>query len=169
MTIRVFSRWKFLAAIGLSIVSVPSIYAANVSLRGTLIEPPPCRINDGNKIEVNFTDRVGIKKIDGINYRTTMSYQITCEPGTTNSNWLLSLTLKGDLALFDTEKSAIQTDVAGLGIKVYQEGSAFELDKPINITLLSPPLLEAVPIKNPTIELTEGPFNATATLQAEYQ
>jgi type 1 fimbria pilin len=46
---------------------------------------------------------------------------------------------------------------------------AFELNKPIPISLTNPPRLEAVPVKRPGATLKEGPFEATATLKAVYQ
>lgn len=49
--------------------------------RGGLIAPPPCVINAGAKIDVDFGSRVGIKKVDGVNYRQVIDYQLDCEPG----------------------------------------------------------------------------------------
>ena len=47
---------------------------ADMTFHGTLITPPPCTINDDSRIEVNFGERVGINKVDGVNYRQMMNY-----------------------------------------------------------------------------------------------
>jgi type 1 fimbria pilin len=61
------------------------------------------------------------------------------------------------------------TGVTDLAIQIKQNGVAFELNKPIPISLTNPPRLEAVPVKRPGATLKEGPFEATATLKAVYQ
>lgn len=52
-----------------------------MQFRGGLIAPPPCTINAGAKIDVDFGSRVGIKKVDGVNYRQAIDYHLDCEPG----------------------------------------------------------------------------------------
>ncbi|WP_232734438.1 hypothetical protein [Serratia sp. TKO39] len=39
----------------------------DMQFRGTLIAPPPCTLNDDGIIDVDFGDRVGINKVDGVN------------------------------------------------------------------------------------------------------
>ncbi|MFO2465641.1 fimbrial protein [Pseudomonas sp. 15FMM2] len=137
----------------------------NLKLRGTLIEPPPCTINDGGQVDVNFGNRVGVKKVDGVNYQQVMNYQITCDP--TASTWDMTLEIIGTPADYDT--AAVTSDVADLAIQIKQNGMPFELNKPIPIKLTTPPILSAVPVKRVGATLIEGPFEATATLRAVYQ
>lgn len=152
--------------LNLLLVCSHSLYAAdNLLFRGTLIEPPACKINDGGVVDVNFGERVGVKKVDGVNYLQAMGYRITCEPGVTGLD--MTLTLSGRKTGYDD--AALQTNLADLGIRVLQNGQPFTLDKPIGIDPRNPPKLEAVPVKTPGATLTEGPFVATATLQAQYQ
>lgn len=145
--------------------SFPLLAADNLQLRGTLIEPPPCKINDGNSVDVDFGERVGVKKVDGVNYLTPMSYKITCETGATGLD--MTLTLSGQPTGYDD--AAVKTNLTDLGIRVLQNGKPFTLNQPINVDPKSPPLLEAVPVKTPGSTLQEGAFSATATLQANYQ
>lgn len=139
--------------------------APNMKLFGTLIEPPACTINDGGNVDVDFGNRIGVKKVDGVNYLQDINYQITCDP---NSNaWDMTLEIIGTPA--DYDKAAVVSDVTDLAIQIKQNGIPFELNKPIPIRLTSPPMLQAVPVKRLGAELKEGPFEATATLKAVYQ
>ncbi|WP_248945094.1 fimbrial protein [Serratia silvae] len=137
----------------------------NVTYSGTLIDIPPCTINDGNRIDVDFGERVGINKVDGVNYRQRLNYQITCEE--TASNSVLTLSLSGGATGFDSE--ALRTDKAGLGIRVYQNDQPFTPNSSLKIDQTNLPRLEAVPVKNAGATLTEGAFEAWATLRADYQ
>lgn len=139
---------------------------ADVTFHGTLIEPPPCSINNGDRIEVNFGERVGINKVDGVNYRQRMNYQITCDnPG--SGNWALTLSLSGGATVFDPE--ALQTNKTNLGIRVYQNDAPFTPNSALKIDVDNPPRLEAVPVKSDGATLTEGAFEVWATLRADYQ
>ncbi|HAT4913350.1 TPA: fimbrial protein [Serratia marcescens] len=138
----------------------------DMTFHGTLIEPPPCTINDGNKVDVDFGERVGINKVDGVNYRQAMNYQITCDNAGGN-RWALSLNLGGSVSAFDG--NALQTSKTDLGIRVYQNDTPFTPGSSLDIDLNNPPRLEAVPVKKEGSTLTEGAFEAWATLRAEYQ
>lgn len=139
---------------------------ADMTFHGTLITPPPCTINDDNRIDVNFGERVGINKVDGVNYRQLMNYQITCE-GAGSGSWALTLSLSGTNARFDNE--ALSTNKTDLGIRVYQNDQPFTPNSTLKIDLANPPRLEAVPVKDPGATLTEGTFEALATLRADYE
>lgn len=139
--------------------------AENMAFFGTLVEPPACTINNGKDVDVDFGSRVGIKKVDGVNYLQPMNYVITCDP---NANaWAMTLEIVGVPA--DYDRAAVVTGVKDLAVQIKQNGIPFELNKPLPILLTHPPLLEAVPVKRPGATLTEGPFEATATLKAVYQ
>lgn len=140
----------------------------DMTFHGTLIAPPPCTINDGGMVEVDFGDRVGIDKVDGNNYRQKMNYQITCEKqGSGDKNGTLTLSLNGGAAAFD--KDSLATDKADLGIRVYRDNNPFTPNTWIDIELSHPPVLEAVLVKRAGATLSEGTFEAWATLRAEYQ
>jgi type 1 fimbria pilin len=139
---------------------------ADMTFHGTLIEPPPCTINDGNQVEVDFGERVGINKVDGENYRQQLNYQITCDKAI-GGTWALKLSLSGGAAGFN--KEALMTNKTGLGIRVYQGDKPFSPNSSVKINLANPPRLEAVPIKQAGVTLTEGAFETWATLRADYE
>ncbi|MGF6192854.1 fimbrial protein [Serratia sp. 2723] len=141
----------------------PSQAAENMSFSGTLIEPPPCLVNNDKDIDVPF-DRIGVNSVDGVKHRRKVDYVLDCTAGPA---WSMVLTLNGPVAAFET--ATLQTNIANLGIKLYQNGQPFELGTPIAVDPLNPPLLEAVPVKKPGTELTEDTFEVTATLLADYQ
>ncbi|WP_422396826.1 fimbrial protein [Serratia ureilytica] len=138
----------------------------DMTFRGTLIEPPPCTINDGERVDVDFGERVGINKVDGVNYRQIMNYQITCDNAGSGS-WALTLSLTGAVAGFDEQ--ALQTNKTDLGIRVYQNDKPFAPGSTLAIDISNPPRLEAVPVKREGATLTEGAFESWATLRADYQ
>ncbi|MBC3219749.1 fimbrial protein [Serratia fonticola] len=139
--------------------------AENMKFYGTLVEPPACTINNGGNVDVDFGNRVGVKKVDGVNYLQPMNYQMTCE---SNANaWRMTLEVTGKTATYD--KAGVVTNITDLAIQIRQNGVPFELNKPISINLTNPPKLEAVPVKRPGSTLKEGTFEATATLKAVYQ
>ncbi|CAI1719201.1 putative minor fimbrial subunit StfF [Serratia fonticola] len=141
----------------------PSQAVENMSFSGTLIEPPPCLVNNDKDIDVPF-DRIGVNSVDGVKHRRQVDYVLDCTAGPA---WSMVLTLLGPVAAF--EPATLQTNIANLGIKIYQNGEPFELGTPIAVDPLNPPLLEAVPVKKPGTELTERTFEVTATLLADYQ
>ena len=137
--------------------------AENMGFSGTLIEPPPCQVNNGKDLDVPF-DRIGVNSVDGVKHRRQVDYILDCSAGSACS---MVLTLIGPGATF--EPATLQTNIANLGIKIYQNGEPFELGTPISVDPQNPPMLEAVPVKKPGTELTEGVFEVTATLLADYQ
>ncbi|BEN43294.1 fimbrial protein [Serratia marcescens] len=146
-------------------VSGPATAADNMRFSGVLIEPPPCTINDGGKVDVDFGNRVGVSKVDGVNYQQPVNYRISCTPGA--GAWNMTLTVVGTPA--DYDEAAIKSDMDDLAVRLLQNGKRFPLNKPIPIKLNAAPTLEAVPVKRPGATLQEGAFEATATLLAVYQ
>lgn len=138
--------------------------APNMSFNGVLIAPPPCSINNGEDIAVLFGP-VGVNKVDGINYLQDINYRIHCEDQ--DAARAVSLMVNGTTTSFD--RTALQTNVAELGIKLLQNGNAVVLNQALVIDPASPPKLQAVPVKTPGSILTEQAFEVTATLQANYQ
>lgn len=156
--------WPQRALLALCSIGLCSVASANVTFSGTLNEPPPCTIDSGSTIEVDFGD-VGTKRVDGVRYRRGVGYTIRCGPSTLP--WLLKLSVNGTATTFDA--SAVQTSVPDLGIRLFQNNLPFLLNTPLDITLASPPTLEVVPVKRLGSILTAARFTAVATLLAEYQ
>lgn len=155
---------KIFILLPLLLLNLSSVQASNMRFIGTLIEPPPCKINDGKNIEIPF-DKVGVNTVDGINHRRPIDYVLNC---IATSTWSMNLIITGPKAEFDTERATLQTSAPDLGIQIYQNGKPFVLDKPIKIDPQAPPILEAVLVKKPGSTLKKAPFSVTATLRAEY-
>lgn len=141
-----------------------------LSMKGTLIVPPVCTLNGGQKINVVF-DEMGISDVDGINNTKTVDYGLVCQ-STNNNPWVLNLTVRGEATSYDS--AAIQAQINGssstdLGIKLLLDNKDFILNKPIIIRPNNPPVMTAVPVKNPGATLPEGAFTATATLVATFE
>lgn len=156
--------WPQRALLALCSIGLCSGVSANLTFSGTLNEPPPCAIDSGSTIEVDFGD-VGTRRVDGVKYRKGVGYTIRC--GASTLPWLLKLSVNGTATTFDT--SAVQTTVPDLGIRLYQNNVPFQLNTPLDISLSSPPTLEVVPVKRPGSTLAPARFTAVATLLAEYQ
>ena len=69
----------------------------------------------------------------------------------------------------DFNDSAVETDVVGLGVELQQNGQRFQQGKAINISKTNLPKLHAVLVKKSGAVLSEGAFEAYATLQVDYQ
>lgn len=143
--------------------AVPAL-AVDMKFSGTLAEPPPCQINGSKDITVVF-NKVGINKVNGNNYRQKVDFSLDC--GVIPS-WELTLTLSTS-SVSDFSDATVQTNIPGLGIKVYIDGKPMLFDKAYPVSSVVTPTLEAVPVKDAAHELTEGHFFATASLKAEYQ
>jgi type 1 fimbria pilin len=140
----------------------------NVNISGVIVSKPSCTISDSETIEINFGGGIGVNKIDGGNYRQSIPYTIACDDNTDSLQLRLKLT--GNAAGFDMDNATVRTaEQSDLGVKIYQNGTPLELDKNIDININSIPTLEALLVKRDGATLSEGEFNATATLHAEYQ
>lgn len=139
--------------------------SGDMNFHGTLIAPPPCSIDEGEQIDVAFGDRLGINKIDGVNFRVEVNYRIDCESGV--GGWMPALTLSGIATDFDY--NALATNKPDMGIRVYLNSTPFMPNTKVNFSMVNKPKLEAVPVKRPGIKLTEGAFEAWATLRVDYQ
>lgn len=137
----------------------------NLLLKGTIIEPPSCKINDDQPIDISFGEDLGVSKINGDNYRQTIDYVIKC--ATNDSTYKLTLTVSGNA--MSKDNTAIQSSKSGLGIRILQNNQRVTIGSTWVIDMASPPVLEAVPVADPAIKLSEGSFLATASLVAEYQ
>jgi len=146
--------------------------SVHINLSGVLVEPPVCTINDGSPIPVSFGSSLGINHIDGVNYKQKVDLQITCEEDPDNNPWLLGLTVTGSPTSFD--KAAVQMHIddsssTDLGVKMTLDGQEIILNERVEISQSTPPVLEAVPVKNPGSDLPEGAFHGIATLMADYE
>jgi type 1 fimbria pilin len=156
--------WQTLAAL-LSALPVLAWAAstATVTVKVTVVAPPPCVINDDRPIEVEFGD-VMTTRVDGDNYKMPVNYTLSCTGGTSNA---MKLQVRGTGAAFDAK--VLQTDKAELGIELGQGDSKLAVNDWLNFTYPNKPELWAVPVKQSGATLTGGDFKAGATMAMDYQ
>lgn len=137
----------------------------NMSFHGTLVAPP-CKISNGQTIEVAFGDDLAVEKIDGNNYKMPVGYSITCDAGYTPNN-LAVVVDTASPASFDS--SAIQTSKTSLGVRILVNGQPVTFAHQFAVTnVASPPQIEAVPVQSQGVMLTAGAFEASMTLRVDY-
>ncbi|WP_261418353.1 fimbrial protein [Serratia proteamaculans] len=137
--------------------------SATVTVKVTVVAPPPCVINDDRPIEVAFGD-VMTTRVDGDNYKMPVNYTLSCTGGTSNA---MKLQVKGTGATFDA--TVLQTNQTGLGIELRQGSGKLAVNSWLNFTYPNKPELWAVPVKKTGVTLTGGEFSAGATMAVDYQ
>ncbi|SUI42774.1 fimbrial protein [Serratia marcescens] len=149
-----------LAALPMLACTAPS---ATVTVKVTVVAPPPCVINDDRPVEVEFGD-VMTTRVDGDNYKMPVNYTLSCSGGTSNA---MKLQVKGNGAAFDA--TVLQTNKTGLGIELRQGDGKLAVNSWLNFTYPNKPELWAVPVKQAGTTLTGGEFSAGATMAVDYQ
>lgn len=139
--------------------------ADNMAFHGTLVAPP-CTINSGQTIEVAFGTNLGVNKIDGNNYKQPVNYSVDCDAGYSANNLAIVVDTAAPAA-FDA--AAVMTNKTGLGIRILVDGMTATFAERVALANpASPPKIEAVPVQDPAVTLTEGAFEATMTLRTDY-
>lgn len=148
-----------------------SVIAVPVFFTGTLIDNPPCSVNNAEPLDVPFGE-VGITKIDGVNYAQSFTLNLNCN-ASLGGETVLFLEYDGISAdYFDV--GALQTNRYGLGIRLYHssDSALFPINSGHAIMMTggsaSSLNLYAVPVKAPGVDLPEGEFTATATFELQY-
>ncbi|CAI1543189.1 TPA: fimbrial protein [Serratia fonticola] len=136
-----------------------------VTVRITVVAPP-CVINGGGTLEVDFGNDVLTNRVDGSNYRRPIPYSVQCSGNTTNA---MTLQIQGSQAGFGY--NVLQTNKADLGIALFITDANIPLPFDMAFQFTYPKLLvlSAAPIKRPGSTLTAGTFSAGATLKVDYQ
>ncbi|MFT2789672.1 fimbrial protein [Serratia sp. T13T92] len=138
-----------------------------VTVTITVVAPPPCVINGGGTLEVEFGNDVLTTRVDGNNYRRPVPYSVQCSGNTNNA---MTLELQGAEAAFGGS-NVLRTDKADLGIALFitDANVPLPLNTRIRFTYPAIPTLSAVPTKRAGSTLTAGAFSAGATLKVDYQ
>ncbi len=134
-----------------------------VTVKVTVVAPPPCTINDDRPIEVEFGD-VMTTRVDGSNYKMPVNYTLSCTEASSNA---VKLQVQGNGASFDS--TVLKTDKVGLGVQLLQGDSKLGVNNWLNFTYPNKPELWAVPVKQSGATLTGGEFTAGATMKVAYQ
>ncbi|HGN1704531.1 TPA: fimbrial protein [Providencia rettgeri] len=136
-----------------------------VQITGYVLAPPPCKINGGNVIKVDFGD-VMSTRIDGTAYSKPINYNITCDKRPTEQ---MKMTLVGDPANFDPTR-AVRTNISGLGVGFTYNGNRLRLNQEVNFVYPNAPQFHAMPVRDMSTVLNiGGPFQAGVTIKLDYQ
>lgn len=130
------------------LTTVP-VSAMPVNIRGTVILPPPCTINNNQTIWVDFGDEVMTTRIDGVNYKQTIAYSLSCDIQKSND---LKMRIQGGTAGFGT--GLLSTNKGDLGIALYYGTQRLNINTWFNYTYPNQPVLYAVPVKRSGATLT---------------
>ena len=157
--------WAILTGAGLLWPLSQGVQAdTSLTIRATIIAPPPCVINSGSTLNVPFGNDLLTSRIDGVSYRRNVPYTVRCDSPFSNA---LTLELKGTGAAFDNR--VLVTRKADLGVKLFVNGADWPLNTAVNFTYPNVPVVQAVPVKRAGSKLTGGAFDAAATLVVDYQ
>lgn len=151
-------------AAGLLLISLPLLAVTTLTVKVTIVAPPPCVINDNSLIEVNFGNDVMTTRVDGSYKKMPVVYNVVCKNAPNNA---MKIQVAGNGAGFDSE--VLQTNKNDLGIALISNGNRLPVNSWLNFTYPNTPRLEAVPVKQPGATLTGGAFSAGATMKVEYQ
>ena len=136
---------------------------ATITVKVTVVAPPPCIINNNQPITVEFGD-VMTTRVDGNNYRRPVNYTLSCTAGLPNA---MKLQVVGVGASFNG--TVLWTTNSRLGIQLLQDSTKLPINTWLNFTYPKKPVLWAVPVKQPSATLTGGEFVAGATMKVDYQ
>ncbi|MBH1931206.1 fimbrial protein [Serratia rubidaea] len=139
----------------------------NVTVKAVVLAPPPCEINKGLTIVVDFKNDVMTNQVNGSNYRQPIPYSVSCSGNTTNA---MTLQIQGTGAGFGNG-NVLSTNQSNLGIALFHSSTntPLILNKPISFTYPAIPALSAAPIKRSGSTLTAGAFSAGATLKVDFR
>lgn len=140
--------------------------STSITVNVTVVAPPPCVINDGQAIEVDFGNDVITTRVDGNNYRRPIPYTVECSDNTSNA---MTLEIQGVEAGFGS--NVLRTNKPDLGIALFSGNTyePLELSTPIQFTYPAIPVLTAAPIKRTGSKLTAGAFSAAASIKVDFQ
>lgn len=151
---------------------IPSIPVSQLYIEAFILRvPDKCKVNDGQLITVEFGD-VSSTGLNGNNYIKNVPIQVECEGGSFDTGSMnISLSVSGKSTPFSNE--LLNTDKNDLGILLKHNG-----EKIIPGSFYPLPSkngnswnwdLIASPMGNPGKEISEGEFNASATVVAKFE
>ena len=137
----------------------------NVTIKGVILTPPPCTINNNRPIDVDFGSAVDISKVNGKNYLKTIDYTLECTGATSNS---MKLSIQGATTDFD-DGAALDAGHGELGIELQHDGKKLTPGQAVNFTWPDYPKLQVVPVKKTGATLETGEFSVGATMVVDWQ
>lgn len=138
---------------------------ADVTFHGTLIEAPPCVLNGGEPVVVDFGNEVMTTRIDGEEYKMPVAFTLDCSGASSSKQ---RLRISGAPADFDPQAIAGGMQ-PGFAIALYDGEQRYTPGKWLPFTDPAVPKLYAVPVKKNGVTLTGGAFSVMASLVVDYQ
>lgn len=153
-------------SMGVMLALLTTTAQADTSLKfhGSLVVVE-CTINSNTKQTVDFGDAVGIHRVDGKRYEQPVPFTLSCQNYAGGDVPALTLKLEGTATTFND--AAVATNVNGLGIELRRNGVAQPLNKAISLDYKAVPVLTAVPVADPTVDLNAQSFTGTVKLTVE--
>jgi type 1 fimbria pilin len=138
-----------------------------LTISGQILEPAPCTISgtgENGSISVDFGNEVMTTRIDGLQYRQSVQYDISC-----SGMWSKALMLRivGTAAGFGS--GYLQSSVADLALVITEGATPVPINSMLNFTYPGAPALFVTPVARPGATLKGQPFTATAIMQVFYQ
>ncbi|WP_421356686.1 fimbrial protein [Pseudocitrobacter faecalis] len=146
----------------------PQAFANEVAtyFYGTLLESPPCIINGGNNIVVDFGNELMTTRIDGQEYRQKIEFTLDCSVALSSKQ---KVRINGATVSAGFNSAVLKTEKNGLGIALYSGDSRYSPGTWITFTDPNLPVLYAVPEKQDGVALSGGTFSVLASLVVDYQ
>ncbi|OKB67024.1 hypothetical protein BHU62_09335 [Serratia marcescens] len=136
----------------------------DIHISGTVVVNASCTFNGQRTIDVGFGD-VFISQIGKGGDKQPLPFSLTCQGDPDGKT--IQMQLSGDGASFDSQ--LLQTNAAGLGIRLLNNGDAQSLNQWFDIDPNSPPQLEVELVKQAGATFQNGQaFTAGATLKVAY-
>lgn len=134
---------------------------------GYLLESPPCVVNGGEQIVVDFGEEVMTTRVDGQQYRERIDFTLDCSAAISSKQ---KVRISGSTTTEGFDGTVLSTPKAGLGLALWHdevryapgEWLAFDADETL-------PVLYAVPVKATGATLSGGSFSVLASLVVDYQ
>ncbi|NDJ59238.1 fimbrial protein [Enterobacteriaceae bacterium 4M9] len=143
-----------------------SVYAdADITFRGSLLEAPPCVVNGGDNVEVDFGDEMMTTRIDGTQYRQKIDFTLDCTDAIASEQ---KLRIRG-ASISTVEGEVLSTPLTGLGLALYHGETRYTPGEWIAFTDPDVPELYAVPVRLDSTAPEGGTFSVLASLVVDYQ
>lgn len=162
---------KYLLLLLMVLITAPTLAtdrqrsdSADIAFHGTLIEVPPCVVNDGRQVVVDFGDEVMTTRVDGSRYKQRIEFTVDC--GVEFSS-LQKVRIEGSPADFDP--TVLSGNPAGFGIALYHDDVRYTPGKWLPFDGADLPVLYAAPVKQDGVTLSGGAFSVLASLVVDYQ
>jgi type 1 fimbria pilin len=137
---------------------------AEVTFHGELVEAPPCIVNGGEPVVVDFGNEVMTTRIDGTEYKKLIAFTLDCRESVSQKQQLRIT--GGTAAAFDPQ--ALAGEQPGFGIALYEGTHRYTPGDWLPFTAPAVPELYAVPVKQDGVTLSGGAFSILASLVVAY-